>query len=126
MVEFSTYEELDNLIDENNGVVSCNMRSLRDCYNVAKLGVHVARQISRDLNNRGLGHFPEDLPINQWDRVRVFKKASKLGAIIESLSSLDEESDDILREVNGGNGDETLRKVKAMIDDYFEWTTGES
>lgn len=66
----STYDELEEEIRKNAGFITLNMATLRDIHGVGKLGVHVVTNIHEKLDGLGLGHFPLELPLQQWETPR--------------------------------------------------------
>jgi hypothetical protein len=93
------YSELYNKLELRGGVMTCEMSVLRDIHGAGKLGINVVEKISEELGQRGISHFPRYLPLNQNDKVRLFKRRSPLGELIAAVIAIDERSDDKLRDI---------------------------
>jgi len=123
MDEFSTFEELNELVNNRSGVVSVVMSELRDAHDVRKLGKHVVEAISKRLDGLGLGHVPTELPLYQHQCVRVYRKGSPVGEIINSVLILEnedryeqnEKGDQLLREVSSNHASEIVSKIRELI-----------
>lgn len=121
--EFNTFEELNDLVNQRAGVLTVIMSELRDAHDVRKLGKHVVEAISKKLDGLGLGHVPFDLPLNQNECVRVFRKGSSVAEIINSVMIIqnedryedNEKADRLLREVSSDQGAEILNKIRELV-----------
>ena len=88
---------------ENNGnVLTVDMETLRNAHGAAKLGVHVRTEISNQLAGIGLGHVPQELPTYQHDLVRLYKKGTPIGELIEMVLHPGAQYDTKLREQFSG------------------------
>ena len=117
MATINTFEELLEQIEENGDLLTLEMATLRDVYGAGKLGVHVVAGISEKLDELGLGHYPAELPQQQWERVRVYSRRKPVGKLIRAALTLDDRSDKALREIAGDDAAETLKKVKELVCD---------
>lgn len=52
---FDTFDELRQLVTNEDGLVLTDMEALRDAHGVGKLGVHVRAAIHERLESYGLG-----------------------------------------------------------------------
>ena len=93
------------------------MGTLRDIHGAGKLGIHVVRNISEELERHGLGHFPEELPQEQWKRARIYKLGTAVAKVIRAATSTDEKSDAVLRNIGGGEANDILKKVRELVCD---------
>lgn len=114
-MEFKSYGELNQLVDKNGGVISCEMRFLRDAHGAGKLGINVIQNISEELDKLGLGHWPTELPQIQWQRARVYRKGSKIAQLYLAADQVDERHDAILRDLSESSADVTLKRIKELV-----------
>lgn len=111
----TSYAELFSLLEaeEAKGVATTKMYVLRDIYGASKLGVNVVASISDELHRRGFGHYPEDLPTNQNDSVRIYLKGSSIGRFVEALTGFRGGEDEKIREII--RSDDILNKIRNMV-----------
>jgi hypothetical protein len=110
-----TYDEIRDLVSENNGVTTLNMGDLRDAHGAGKLGVHVRANISKELRRRGLGHAPNELPIYQHEPVRVWLMGTPAGDLIESVLNVSPEADRVIRNAVEADASDVLDKVRELV-----------
>jgi hypothetical protein len=88
---------------ENNGnVLTVTMESLRNVMGVGKLGIYVRQDISKTLAGMGLGHIPDPLPSYQHEQVRLYKRGTPIGDLIETVLAPGPQNDTKLSEQFGG------------------------
>ena len=117
-MSFRMYDELSQLIDRSDGVMTCEMRCLRDAHGAGKLGNTVVANISAALDHRGLSHYPNPLPIYQDEKARIYKRASPVGKLIEAAFDVEHNySDDVLRSIASKNSDIILEKIRELVCD---------
>jgi hypothetical protein len=116
-MEFDDYDDLSKLLDDNGGVISCEMRVLRDAHGVAKLGVNVVANISEALDHRGLGHYPDPLPISQSERARIYRRSSPVGQVIRAAEIVDQKNDEVLRGIAGNTSEAIIKKIRELVCD---------
>lgn len=97
----STWAEIKASVENNGNVQTVRMEILRDTHGVAKLGVHVRTDIASQLAGMGLGHFPKPLPLYQDDLVRLYKRGTPVGDLIEAVLAPGEQNDKKLVEQLG-------------------------
>lgn len=114
---FSSYEELADLVDEHEGVITVEMRPIRDAHDVGRLGKHVRDNISKELLKRGLGHHPSELPPAQHEMVRVYRMGTPIAELIHAVTEASSDHDDHLRKVVNSDAQETLERVKELVCD---------
>lgn len=78
-----TWDEINEEVLRNGSVKTFTMDTLRAATGVAKLGVHVKAIIKKQLAGFGLGHIPEELPSYQHVSVRLHKRGTQIGDMIE-------------------------------------------
>ncbi len=113
--EFSDMEEVGRAVDENGGVLSLHMYSLRNAYGKGKLGKLVLIGISDKLKGLGLGHYPRELPNNQNIMIRLYRFGNPVAEIIEAALDPSEESDELLRRRSEGTEAELLKQVRELV-----------
>jgi hypothetical protein len=113
----TSYEELAEATAAEGGLLTLDMVKLRDIHGAGKLGVHVVQNISDRLDGLGLGHQPDVLPQQQWERVRIYSRGSPVGRVIEAAHTVDDKSDAILREIGKNDADELLKKIRELVCD---------
>lgn len=116
-IEFDTYKELSRIVDQHEGIVTCQMWALRDTHGVGRLGPHVVASISEQLAKLGLAHYPEQLPLSQWEAVRIYRVGTPVGGIIKAVLSRDPDdgSDEKLRSIAGGAEAEQLQRIRDIV-----------
>lgn len=97
----SKWDEIKNKVEENDNILTLSMIELRDALGKDKLGVHVRAAISNKLAGMGLGHIPIDLPGSQDELVRLYKRGTPLGELIEIVLAPGETNDRKLKEIFG-------------------------
>ena len=102
-------------MDRNGGVYTIMMEELRDAYGAGKLGIHVRTGISDKLRSLGLDHLPEDLPLFQEGRARIYRKGQPVGKLIEAVARIDEDQDEILRSAAGGEDAIVVQKIRELV-----------
>ena len=79
---------------ENNGnVLTVTMEILRDATGKGKLGIYVRQEISSSLAGIGLGFIPSTLPTNQHEQVRLYKRGTQVGDLIEAMLTPGQQND---------------------------------
>ena len=113
--EFKTLEELKAAVEENDGVLTLEVRVVRDAYGADRLGVNVRANISKALKGLGLGHYPAELPEYQHQPVRLYKLGSKVADLIDAVFEPGDQHDKELREAAGGSDSEIVRKIRELV-----------
>ncbi|MGO9699984.1 MAG: hypothetical protein ACLPX7_12065 [Xanthobacteraceae bacterium] len=111
------YDDLAKAVRDAGNVLSCDMGTLRDVHGAGKLGIHVVRNISEELERHGLGHYPEELPQDQWKYARIYKLGTPVARVIRAVTSPDEKSDKVLRDIGGGEANDVLKKIRELVCD---------
>ena len=117
MPKIKNYNDVEQRVDSSKGVATFEMWQLRDVHGVGRLGKHVATGISEELADRGLAHFPSTLPINQYERARVYRVKSAVGRAITASSTLTEEADNTLRTMADDDAQTVLQRVRELVCD---------
>jgi hypothetical protein len=89
----SNWEEIKQEVETNGNLRTFTMETLREAHGSGKLGVHVRREISKSLAGMGLGHIPQELPNSQREQVRLYKRGTAVGELIETVLTPGESND---------------------------------
>lgn len=87
------WDSIKAAIENNGSVLTVSMETLRNAHGAAKLGVHVRTEISSHLAGMGIGHVPRTLPTYQHEPVRLYKRGTPVGDLIETVLTPGEQSD---------------------------------
>lgn len=121
---YENIEQLKESVTELE-ITVVTLQDLRDMTGYSRLGKRVLWEIGHELTNNGLGYFPaatiddNDSP-RQWDAVRIYKKDSSVGKVIEAVQSPTAENDTFLKEVASGenaNAADILDKIRTLLED---------
>ena len=94
----SDWDAVKTKVESAGGVVTVTMEELRDASGAGKLGVHVRGEISRTLASMGFGHVPTELPSYQQELVRIYKRGTPIGDLIETVLTPGGQNDQKLSE----------------------------
>jgi hypothetical protein len=108
-------EDLLDLVEAHGDVYTLTMERLRDAYGAGRLGVHVRDGISNALARLGLGHFPAPLPESQEMPVRLYRRGTPVGDLIEAVLAVDSKRDDQLRQATAGDEMNIIRKIRELV-----------
>jgi hypothetical protein len=114
-MELEDYDQLRQLVIDNGGVLTVEMKILRDIHGAGKLGVNVRANITKELKGRGLGHYPTDLPQYYWDPARLYLMGSPAGDLIEAVLMPSPDRDDLIRDTVNSDANEVLAKVRELV-----------
>jgi len=112
----NTYADLAEQTAARGDVLNVEMK-LRDIHGAGKLGVHVAQNISDRLNSLGMGHFPEVLPQQQWEQVRIYIRGSAVGKLIEAALTINSSSNRTLRDAANNEDSQVVKKIRELVCD---------
>lgn len=113
----TTYDEVLALVESSQGVRSFPMGTLRDVHGAGKLGTIVVGSISKQLDQRGLSHFPDPLPLNQLEYARIYKRNSRVGELLQAAQAVDTKSNQILRRIAESKADDALKRIRDIVCD---------
>lgn len=94
----TTWDQIKANVEENDNVLTVSMNDLKEAAQKDRLGVHVRSEISRTLAGIGLGHIPREIPTNQHDSIRLYKRGTPAGDLIEQVLSPGESNDRLVRD----------------------------
>jgi len=111
-----SFDRIDRLVQARQDVITLRMSSLRDAYGAGRLGKMVRENISKELESRGLGHYPIDLPDYQEDKVRIYRLGSPTADLIRAfLEKPQEKNDELIRDAVSHEAKKTLAKIKELF-----------
>jgi hypothetical protein len=114
----ASWNEIKEDVEKNGNVKTVTMEQLRDAHGTLKLGVHVRAEISAALAGIGLGHVPEELPNYQHELVRVYKKGTPIGELIETVLKPGQQNDNKLSSQFAGGGTDyaaIVDKIRELV-----------
>ncbi|QVJ03078.1 hypothetical protein KGD82_13670 [Nocardiopsis eucommiae] len=111
-----TYESLSKAVDDDGGVHTAPMATLRLINGAARLGPIVCATISKELSKHGLGHIPVKLPESSNEDVRIFRLGTQIADVVAAVQAPSHEGDEVLRTV-GGMASDKIARIKAIIDE---------
>jgi hypothetical protein len=116
-----TWDEIKAAVEKNGNVLTVTMETLRDAHGAEKLGVHVRAQIIAALAGMGLGHIPkEELPSNQHEMVRLYKRGTPVGDHIEKVLTPGQQHDQIIADKFTDKGPDyagIVQRIKELVAD---------
>lgn len=112
-IGIEAWKEIKNQVEQNGGVATVAMEKLRNAHGSAKSGKHVRTEISKQLNEIGLGHIPEQLPAYQDELVRLYKRGTPVGNLIDTVLKPGTQNDHNLQNVVGSPA--TRRKLRRPV-----------
>jgi hypothetical protein len=113
--KIETYDDIEEAVDQAGGVKSFAMSILRDVHGAGKLGVHIVSGISGELDARGLAHFPQDLPTEQWEMAKIYRKNNTVGKFMTAALSVDERSNEVIRQLCSSEADKIVQRIRELV-----------
>jgi hypothetical protein len=108
------WDDIKKSVEDAGNVLTVTMEELREACGAGRLGIHVRSTISSTLAGMGLGHVPQDLPINQHDSVRLYKRGTPVGEFIETVLKPSQMGDRILAEKFSDQGPDYASVIEAI------------
>lgn len=116
MSTFKTYDDISKAVSANDNVLTLTIGELRDVNGSGRLGPYVVEAISKNLAAKGLGHYPPELPQEQWRKVRLYRLGSAVADLIGIVTDVDDDNNDAkLREFAANDAKATLDKIKQLV-----------
>lgn len=97
-IAFWDWNGIKEEVEKNDGVLTVTMEKLRTVHGSKKSGVNVRAEISETLAGMNIAHIPQELPSNQKELVRLYKKDTPMGNLIDTVLQPSERNDGELRE----------------------------
>ena len=117
MADFGSFEELVRLVDDDDGMTIVTAERLRDAAGWKRLTQGAIEDIANHLARRGLGSFPPMAPGERWAQVRVYRRGTTFGNMIDAVIEPSEAGDRRLRDVAADDATETLAKIRKLVCD---------
>jgi hypothetical protein len=127
------FEGIRRKVVDEGGLKCLKMQTLRDASPYKKLGPGVNEEIHDELDRKGLGHWPNPLPLYQTQYVYVYDKSSGAGMLIGAVTgtATEDGAKEILKTVNANGASnkaeaklEEVRNLLVQLQDVFR-TNGE-
>lgn len=115
MSNFKGFDEINVAVSQSGDVLTVTMSELRDANGSGRLGPYVVEAISKELAGKGLGHYPPELPQNQWEKARLYRLGSQIADLINMVTNVTEANDEKLREVTTDDAQKTLNEVRRIV-----------
>ncbi|WP_052509958.1 hypothetical protein [Vreelandella aquamarina] len=98
------WDEIKTEVEQNGNVLTISMEELRNAAGASRLGVNVRDDISSTLAGMGLGHVPVELPAYYYEPVRLYKRGTAVGKMIDTMLEPGEQNDRQLVDRLGEDG----------------------
>ncbi len=115
LVMFTSIEEIKQVVESNDSVITVSLEALRDAYGAGRTGPHVLKGISKELAGQGLAHYPQDLPTYQHQLVRIYKLGSPVADIIDAVLQVGDNNDELLRQAAASDETMLLRQIRELV-----------
>jgi len=105
-------------VESNGNILTVTMEKLREAQGAAKLGINVRAQISKTLAGMGLSHVPQELPSYQHEQVRLYKRGTPVGDIIEMVLTPGQQNDAKLSQQFGQDAvdyNSIIAKIRELV-----------
>jgi len=111
------WADIKAAIQAEGGIAHIQMVQLRDAAGWGKLGVNVVVDIANKLRDQGIGTLPavRQLPLSQYEQVRVHLKNSRVGEVIAAVTKPSISGDKLLRDIGDDDAAEVLDRVREMV-----------
>jgi hypothetical protein len=112
----SVIDEIESRVDANGGLAVCTLGELRDVADKGKLGPIVLQAAARALDRRGLAFYPVPAePLRQHHEVRVYRRDSPLGALVQAVFEPTERGDELLRATAKDDHAAVINKIRELV-----------
>ena len=111
-----SWDKIKEDVEKNGNVHTFTMEVLRNVHGATRLGMNVVEEISQTLAGIGLAHVPEHLPNYQHEQVRLYKRGTPVGQLIDSVLTPGEQNDKSLVERFGSAGPDYAAMVQKVRD----------
>ncbi|ALN75798.1 hypothetical protein [Aureimonas sp. AU20] len=116
MANLKTYDDISKAVTASENVLTVTIGELRDVNGSGRLGPYVVEAISKNLAAKGIGHYPPELPQEQWRKVRLFRLGSPIADLIGLVMDVDDEGNDAkLRDFAANDAKATLDQIRQMV-----------
>ena len=112
---YNDFDEIKTALDSSGCILSLKMEELRDAHGVNRLGIHVLNAIHDNLQGKGIGHLPADLPQYQEEFVRLYSLGSPFANLLGDLKDYSKESDRRLIELSTNEYEEIIKRIRELV-----------
>lgn len=112
------WDEIKEQTEKNGNVRTFSMDTLKEAHGAGRLGVNVRAEIDQALAGIGLGHVPTELPSSQNEQVRIYKRGTPVGQLIEMVLAPGELNDKALVDRVGMQGPDyaaIIQKIRELV-----------
>jgi hypothetical protein len=120
IVQVHSYDELSDHVAENQGLLKVQMSLLRDLEGAGRLGKLIRDKIHGNLLAAQMGHLPVELPNDQWDYVRIYRRDFPIGNVIEAILNPNDAGDKLLRNLSGKEAEKKLSELRVLLEEATE------
>lgn len=92
----NAWEKIKADVEAAGNVKTVPMEVLRNAHLSGRTSERIRSEISESLQGIGLAHVPKTLPRYQHDLVRLYKRGTPVGNLIDLILEPSEEGDDML------------------------------
>ncbi len=115
------FKEFAEQVEAEGDLKTFTLGDLRTALEFSKLGPRVLKAIDEALAGAGLGYFPRSVLENTdspraADVLRVYRKGSALGSIVDAVLFPSAAGDDTLRGAADDDAKATLEKIKTLLE----------
>lgn len=115
------FKEFAERVEDEGDLTTFTLGKLREALDYSKLGPRVLKAIDEALAGAGLGYFPRSVLENTdspraADVLRVYRKGSTLGSIIDAVLFPSTAGDDTLRGAAEDDARATLEKIRTLLE----------
>lgn len=110
------YSIICSKLEQAQNLYTTDMKELRDASGAKKLGQYVLEDIKKDLTTHKIGVYPA-LMSDQNCRIRIFKKNSDAGKLIQAVINLGEKSDELIRKYVSDKRSDILNTIKELVNE---------
>jgi hypothetical protein len=114
----SSWDEIKQSVENNGDLLTFTMETLREAHGVGRLGIKVCPEISKVLAGMGLGHIPQELPPSQNEQVRLYKRGTPVGELIDTVLAPGESNDKKLVDQIGDSATDyaiVIEKIRELV-----------
>lgn len=102
-------------VNQHGGIRSFDMQELRVEYGAKRLGANITSEISEELKNLGIGHYPPELPNKQWGSVRLFDKTHIYAELAVLQESFEYDDDEKIQEMLSNDKNEIIKAIRKLV-----------
>lgn len=112
----SIVKEIEARVDASGGLAVCTLGELRDVAGKGKLGNFVLQAAAKTLDGIGLAFYPAPAePFRQHHEVRVYRRDSPLGALVQAVVEPTERGDELLRATAKNDHAAIISKIRELV-----------